>query len=171
MGALLAGVAIGLFLAFLGWYRRKTVGAAKRGKDGWRSLRPRWVIRALIAALVLLIGFAIASNYWAGTAHAVSGPQYKTAAIISAITLSVAAFILWPLWSRTVRWNDTEVRMRTIWGRESGGRFDDVGLVRYHKNKGRYTVVFLSGERVEFSEEMHGSQELLDRLPRNAVPG
>ena len=170
MAGIVAGLAIGLFLGLLGYFRRKSVGPAKRRKDGWRALRPRWVVRVMLAAIILLIGYALVGGFWQGSVRPGSGPQYVAAMVTFALTTGLAALIVWPLWSRTICWNETELRMRPLIGKDSGGRFADIGLVRYASRKGRYTIVFLNGQRVEFTDIMHGSRELLDRLPKHLMP-
>lgn len=169
MSAVLSGL-IGavVTLALVALDKRAQMSATKL-PDGWRALRPGWLIHG---GMVLCIGFAGLISYFllrGGSDRPDAVTQNLFACLLLAVAIGGAAYIGWTSYVTTIIWKGDELRVRRVLAPQTVRRFSDITQVTNSTMRGEYRVTFRDGSRFWFSEHMHGAKDLTARLPRRAV--
>lgn len=143
----------------------RTQKPARKNADGWKMLRPGWLVNMLIVALAVL--WALASYFaLAGSSRPTVATEAAAAAILMLGSGSALIYYLWIGYGRNILWKGTELRVRTCFGRERVRRIRDVSAVVKVDALGDYKITFKDGSTLWLSPHFHGSRELMKRLPK-----
>jgi hypothetical protein len=136
--------------------------------DGWKALRPGWLINGAIVgctAFAALMGYFLLSG---GSSRPDAATQNGYAVLLLTASVAGAAYIAWTTYGRTVMWKGNELRVRSLSGCETVQRISDVTSARKSEMLGEYRVRFRDGKRLWFSAHLHGANELVAKLPCSA---
>ena len=168
MSAVLSGWIGAVVTLALVAFAERTQRSATKLPDGWRALRPGWLIHCV---MVLCIGFAGLISYFllrGGSGRPDAFTQNLFACLLLAVAVGGAAYIGWTSYFRTIIWKGNELRVRRFLAPQIVRRFSDVTQITIGAMRGEYRVTFRDGSRFWFSEHMHGAKDLTARLPRRA---
>ena len=162
----LIGAVVAVGLATLVQRRQKS---AMTDGEGWKTLRSSWLLNGTFVACVAftaLISYFLLSG---GSSRADAQAQNLYALALAIVFGLGAIYLGWTTYGRTIAWNDRELRVRTVAGRESVRSISDVQSIRKSDAHGDYRITFRDGSKLVFSAYMHGANELVAALPQNAI--
>jgi hypothetical protein len=132
--------------------------------DGWKILRPSWLINFFI---ILSAGLAGIVTYFfanGGSALPDADKQNAMAALMLAVSGLYAVYCVWLTYGRSVMWNDDEIRVRSVFGGEIMHHISDVEDVTKSELWGHYRITFSDGSRLRVNAYLHGAKELVEDL-------
>ncbi len=141
---------------------------ARRTADGWRVLRPGWLINfvlAICAGLAALMSYIV---LFVGSSLPDAETQMAVGALVAGGCWLACIYYGWTSYGRTILWKGNELRVRTIFGRDRVRRIPDVAKVSRSEALGEYKLTFKDGSTLWLSAHLHGSKELAKRLPKRA---
>lgn len=166
MSAVVSGL-IGAVAAFaLITLAELTQRSATERTDGWKTLRPSWLIHGF---MILCLSFAGLMSYFllsGGSSRADAFTQNIFALLLLAIAAAGAIYGAWTSYFRTIMWKGDELRIQPALRLEVERRFSDVTEVVKSETRGEYRVTFRDGSRFWFSAHLHGANDLSAKLPR-----
>lgn len=168
MSAVVSGLIGAVAAIALGTLAERTQRSATRLPDGWKVLRPSWLVHA---CMVVCIGFAGLISHFllgGGSSRPDASVQNLAAFLILAGAVWGAIYVGWTSYCRTIMWRGNKLRVRSILGQEMVQRFGDIAHVKHRDARGEYRLIFRDGSRISFFEHMNGAKELTVRLPRRA---
>lgn len=168
MSAIASGVVGAIAAYILIAIAERSQRCAAKLSDGWKVLTPSWmIVIALVgsAALATAIGALIATS---DPAPGRSDLQAGSALLLLLTFSAGAIYLAWTTFGLAVKWKSNELRFRRAFGGEVVQRFSDVISVRKSEVSGEYRLRFRDGSGLSFSAHMHGSNELVAKLPRRA---
>lgn len=168
MSGILSGLAGAAIVAAVLLVARRNPRPPKKLENGWKALRPGWMIKGTALLGLALTSFPILFLANGGSSRADADFQNFMAGVLGIAFFACAVVLCWGAWGQTICWNDDELRQRQLFGREKGGRISEVTYVTYSSVRNSYGVSFANGDRIWVSELMHGYHELLSKLPRRA---
>jgi hypothetical protein len=168
MSAVISGLVGGAVAFGLVTLAERTQKAATSSLDGWKALRPGWLINGTIVggtALAALMGHFLLSG---GSSLPDAQTQNRFGVLLLSIFAAGTVYMAWTTYGRAVTWMGDELRVRPVFGSESVRRLSDVTAVKKSEFRGEYRLTFRDGSRVWISAYLHGANELLAKLPRRA---
>ena len=167
MGAVVSGLLGGVVFAILVTLAARTQKAARTNSEGWKTLRPGWLLNGMIVAC---IGMAVLAYYFRFCAVSVrdASTQLTSAYIIIIGFGMAAAYLAWISYGRTIIWKGNDLRVHTITGHDIVRRISDVFSVTKNEFHGEYRLIFRDASMLRFSAYFRGSTELIARLPKQA---
>ena len=160
---------VGAIVAFgLVSLAERTQKRATATADGWKALQPGWLINGTIIGASALAAFAGYFLLSGGSSLPQAATQNGFAALLLAASAACALYIGWTAYGRTVMWKGNELRVRSVSGSESTRRISDASEVKKSEMRGEYRITFRDGSTLWFSAHMHGSSDLVAKLPQRA---
>jgi hypothetical protein len=159
----LFGAAVAAALAAIASRRQKP---ASWRHGGWKALRPGWFSKLEIAGCAAFASFMVWFLATGGSTRPDAATQNLVGVLLLCACLAGAAWAGWAAYGRTIMWRGDELRVRTVFGRESVRRISDVKDVTESDVRGDYRVTFRDGSTLRFATHFHGSRELVTRLKR-----
>lgn len=158
----LIGGAIAAVLSLLALRSQKN---ATVSKDGWKTLRPSWLLHGTFIGCIALASLFAYVLFRGGSTLPDAETQnlYLVGLMISFGV--VAAYIWWTTYAQTIAWKGRQLRVSSALGREWVRKFAEVSSVETSDFRGDCRIHFSDGSAVIFSTYLHGAQELLERLP------
>jgi hypothetical protein len=164
MSAVVNGLIGGAVAVVLAAVAQRGQRSARIGADGWRLLRPSWLLHGTFFGCSAFASFITGILLSGGSSRPNADTQNLYAVALGAGFGLCALYVGWTTYGRTVAWKGKELRVRTAFGRESVRRFSDVRSIKKSESRGDYRVSFLDGSTLGFSAYLHGAQELAERL-------
>ena len=168
MSAVVSGLIGAVAAIALAGLAARTQKSAAMLHDGWRGLRPSWLVHC---SMVFCFGFAGVISYFllnGGSGRTDASTQNLVACLLLAAVVGGAIYIGWTSYFITVQWKGNKIRIRPIIGRDIVHKFSDVAKVKNAEIYGVYRLKFRDGSRLWFSEHMHGAKDLAAKLPKRA---
>ena len=164
MSAIVSGLIGGVIAAGLCALALHLRGSASTDPDGWRWLRPGWLIYGQTFGPAMIAAFCGVFLLSGGSSRADAGEQNMLAALLMAVFLLMAIYSGWTGLLRRVAWRGDRLRItRPSRGSQVVG-FADVASVCRSSALGEYVIRFKDGSSVRLSEYLHGTAELMDAL-------
>jgi hypothetical protein len=157
----LIGAVVTLLLLRIADRRQKS---ARTLSDGWKSLRPSWLINFFIILSAGLAGFLAYFLANGGSALPDAEKQNAIAALILAVSGLYAVYCVWVTYGRSVMWNDDELRVRSVFEGEIVHHISDIEDVTKSELWGHYRITLRDGSRLRVNAYLHGAKELVDDL-------
>ena len=168
MSALVSGLVAGAATAVLVAAARRSQKPARRSAGGWKTLRAGWLLDGTIVAgagAAALTGYVL---LFVGSSRPDADVQ-MTYVLLLFIGFAVATvYSAWLGYGRTIMWKGNQLRVRTVLGHGVVRRISDVRSVTRSERLGEYRLTFEDGSTLRLSADMHGSKELVARLPGRA---
>lgn len=164
----LVGAVVAFALVTISERKRRS---ATTTQDGWQALRPGWLLNGTIVgcgALAAFEGFFLLSG---GSSRSDAATQNNLALLMLTVFTACALYVAWTTYGRTVAWKADELRVRTVFGKETVQYIPDVVAVSKSEMRGEYRVSFRDGSRLWLSAHLHGVHELVAKLPGEAFSG
>ncbi|WEJ98387.1 MAG: hypothetical protein P0Y59_15720 [Candidatus Sphingomonas phytovorans] len=141
---------------------------ARANAEGWKTLRPGWLINATVTGMAAMAAFCGYLRFFVGSSRPDADTQ-MTYALILVIAFGLAAlFGMWTNYGRTIMWKGDQLRLRTIFGHDAVRRISEVRSVTKSEMRGEYRLMFHDGSTLWLSAYLHGANELVAKLPRRA---
>ena len=166
MRSLIIGLFAGLVTLWLSELAVRTQQPAATTADGWKRLRPGWFLHGILigaAGLGALMAWFLLSG---GSSRTDAELQNAFAFGIAAVFAGAALHIAWTVHGRTIEWKDDVLRVRTRLGRDIEHRMFEVRWVTRSVARGEYKLTLADGSTLHLSAYLHGSNELVAKLPR-----
>lgn len=161
--ALLTGLVGGAAAVALTWVAERTLKAARVDAGGWQRLRASWMLHGIFVAAVVFTAFWVFA--WnLGSSRPDAAGQNLSAIVLVIASACSAIYIGWIAYGRRISWKDSELRVRSLLGREMARSIPDVTSVRRRDLQSDYLVTFRNGPPLAFSAYLHGSDELAKTL-------
>ena len=168
MSAVISGLVGAVIAVALATLAQRKQRSAATDREGWKALRSSWLLNGTFVACVAFTAL-IAVFLLSGGSSRPDAPTQNLYALGLAVAFGLGAIYLgWTTYGRTIAWNDTELRVRMISGRETVRSISDVQSVSKSDARGDYRIMFRDGSKLVFSAYMHGAKELVASLPQNA---
>lgn len=165
MSAIASGLVGAVVAAGLIALSERVQGPAAQRPDGWRTLRPGWLIRLCVIGCVGLFGaisYLLLQDFPDEPMQRVAGVLLLAGAAWGGIYVATTSLL------KRISWKGNQLRVSSILGEEAPRRFSDVDDVTIDTIGGGYRVKFRDGSRLFFSVHMHGAKELAAKFPKNA---
>lgn len=162
----LVGAVVAFALITLAEWKQKS---ATTLHDGWKVLKPSWLINATIigcTAFAALIGYFLLAG---GSSRPDAATQNGFALLLLAISAVGALHRAWTAYGHTLMWRGNELRDRSLFGNETVHRISHVVEAKKGEMMGEYRLTFRDGSNLRFSAYLHGAKELVEKLPRKAL--
>lgn len=171
MSAVVSGL-VGAVVAFaLVTISERKQRSATTTQDGWQALRPGWLLSGTVVgcgALAAFMGYFLLSG---GSSRSDAATQNNLALLMLTVFTAGALYVAWTTYGRTVAWKADELRVRAVFGQETVRHFADIVAVSKSEMRGEYRVSFRDGSHLWLSAHLHGVNELVAKLPREAFSG
>lgn len=160
----LIGGAIAAVLCSLALRKQR---AAEISSDGWNTLRPSFLLHG-----IFVLGFALTSLFaYISLRGGSSLPDAETQNLSLAVLLTAFAvmtiYIWWTTYAQTIAWKGQVLRVRRAFGKERHWHFTEIGSIKESDFRGDCRIRFNDGSGIIFSSYLHGSKQLLGRLPKS----
>ena len=168
MSALISGLVGALVAVALAAVAQRSQKSALADGENWKALRSSWLLNGTFVACV---AFTALITYFllSGGSPRPDAQTQNLYALALAVAFGLGAIYLgWTTYGRSIAWNDKELRVRTVAGRETVRSISDVQSVRKSDARGDYRIKFRDGSTLVFSAYMHGANELVAALPKAA---
>ncbi|TMM49847.1 hypothetical protein [Qipengyuania marisflavi] len=158
----LIGGAIAAALCFLALRNQRNT---ETRSDGWKTLRPSFLIHGLF-----IFGFALTSLFaYIAFREGSSLPDADTQNFYLVGLLTsfgvMTLYLWWTTYAQTIAWKGRKLRVRNAFGKERHWDFTEIRSIKESEFRGDCCIRFSDGSGVIFSAYLHGSKQLLARLP------
>lgn len=165
MSAIISGLIGGAVAAVLASWAERGRRKARKDSQGWRSLRPGWLLHGTFVGCFALVAFISFFLLNGGSARSDADTQNLYAlGLLIAFALG-AVYVAWITYGRTVAWLGGKIKTTDVFGRERFYRLCDIDQINETLSGSDYVIRFTDGSRLKFSKYMHGVPEFLKHLP------
>ncbi len=171
MSALVSGMIGGFVAATLVAVALRRQRPARKSADGWKTLRPGWLVNATIVGGACSAAFTGYILLFVGSSRPDAETQMTYALMLFIGFALATAYLAWISYGRTIMWKGDELRVRTSFGHDFVRRISDVRSVTRSDMLGEYRLRFRDGSTLRLSEYFHGAKELVARLPERVQTG
>jgi hypothetical protein len=160
----LIGGAIAAVLCALALRNQK---AAEISRDGWKTLHPSLLLHA-----IFILGFALTSLFaYIALSGGSSLPDADAqnlylAALLTALAV-MTVYLWWTTYAQTIAWKGQQLRVRRAFGKDRNWQFTEIRSIKVSEFRGDCRIRFNDGSGITFSSYLHGSKQLLGRLPKS----
>lgn len=161
---LVGAVALGILVS-VAFHTRKP---ARINPEGWRVLRPGWLLNGAIiasAGLAMFIGYVC---LFVGSSRPDADSQMAVARLLAFGCGLATLYLFWLCYWRIFLWSGDILRVRTLLGRETRYRISDVRMVAGNEEIGEYRITFSDGSKLRLPTHLHGVEELMANVPEHA---
>lgn len=138
----------------------------KANAEGWKVLRPGWLINGAIVGSSGMSAFFGYIWIFVGSSRSDAETQLLYALGLF-LAFGLAAFYLMLLChAQIVMWKGNQLKIEHRIGSTKAVSFGDISAVAKSDLLGLYRVVFKDGKSVRISKDMQGIEQLLAKLPR-----
>ncbi|MFK7843248.1 MAG: hypothetical protein AB8B54_13370 [Sphingorhabdus sp.] len=165
MSALVSGLVGAALAAFLVVLSAKTRKRVQPNTEGWKVLRPNWLIKGTIlgsGGMSLFFGYIW---LFIGSSRLDAETQMISALVIFAVFGFQTLFLIWLCFARTIMWKGNKIRIKWALGSTSTMSMNYIEAVKENRSFGFYRLVFTDRKSFLVSKEMHGIDQLLEKLP------
>lgn len=170
MSAVVSGLIGGFVAAALVALARRRRTAARLDADGWRTLRPGWMINLAFILSAALAAFCFYVWMFVGSSRPDADKQMMICLLLGVGFALGAVGAGWAGYGRRISWKGDELRIRRLGGGEIVQRFADIAGVTKKDALGEYHIDFRDGSRLRLSTYFRGVEELAETLRGEAPP-
>jgi len=170
MSALISGLVGGLVATALVTIAQRRQRSARLTADGWRALRPGWLLHGTFVGCLVLSGLTAYVLLSGGSPRSDAETQNLSAFALAIGFGCGTLYIASTVYGRTIAWKDNQLRVRSLAGRETSWLISDVRSVEKRDFLGDFRIGFKDGSTLTFSTYLTGAQELVELLPVDAYP-
>ncbi|GMN04175.1 hypothetical protein MTsPCn3_29060 [Erythrobacter sp. MTPC3] len=161
------GLIGGAIAAVLCYFALRNQRNARVSSDGWKTLCPSFFVHA-----IFILGVALTSLFaYIVFSGGSSSPDADTQNLYLVGLLTVFAgmmiYLWWTAYAQTIAWKGRSLRVRRALGKDRHWDFSEIRSFKESDFSGDCWIQFSDGSRVIFSTYLHGSQQLLERLPKS----
>jgi hypothetical protein len=167
MSPWITGLIGGVIAAVLWPLALRKQKAAEISSDGWKTLRPSFLLHG-----IFILGFALTSLFaYVALSGGSSLPDAETqnlslAALLTAFAV-MTVYLGWTTYAQTIAWKGQELRVRRAFGKERHWHFTEIRSIKESDIRGDCRIRFNDSSGIIFSTYLHGSKQLLGRLPKS----
>lgn len=161
MSALISGLIGGAIAGGLGALALRTQSDARITREGWKRLRPNWLMHFALVGCFAFVG-AMGYFFWLGGSARADADKQNLWALL--LLLAFAAGGIWTLFAaylRRVEWVRGTIRVRMPWVPDRHYAFDDIVEVAPNIDGSQFKLIMRGGEIVRLNTYAHGFKELL----------
>ncbi|HEX8064286.1 MAG TPA: hypothetical protein VF535_13855 [Allosphingosinicella sp.] len=168
MAAIISGL-VGAFAATILVLIGMPNGSAEIDANGWKVLRPGWLLKGAILLCAGLAAFIASATYFAGSAREDAAGQLLCGVLLAAGFGCAGLYAAWRTFGRIIAWKGDEIRVTPLFGPGFRNPMTEVAYVRGSETSGEYRLNFRDGSTLRISAYFHGAAELLETLRNPAL--
>lgn len=140
---------------------------AEISSDEWKTLRPSFFLH-----VIFILGFALTSLFaYIAFSGGSSLPDADTQNLYLVGLLTafgvMTIYLWWTTYAQTIAWKGQELRVRRAFGKERHWHFTEIRSIKESDFRGDCCIRFSDGSGIIFSAYLHGSKQLLERVPKS----
>lgn len=138
-----------------------------RDADGWKTLRPGWLLKATIIGSAIFAA-SIAGMLLSGGSTLPDRASQNMAAFLVLIGMIAASLVTaWTCYGQTISWKGDHLRVGRWFKIESAARISHIIAIEKSRISGEYWLRFRDGARLRFPIHLEGAADLAAALPAN----
>ena len=160
----LIGGAIAAVFCSLALRNQKVAGVSS---DGWKTLRPSFYLHCIFILSVTLTSlFAYIALSGGSSLPDADTQNLSLVGLLTAFGM-MTIYLWWTTYAQTIAWKGQELRVRRAFGKERHWYFTEIRSIKESASRGDCCIRFNNGSGIIFSTYLHGSKQLLGRLPKS----
>jgi hypothetical protein len=164
VSAIVSGLIGGLIATGFGMLALRTQKPARTDRDGWKRLRPSWLMHSIVLGCLAFVVLMIYVFAQGGSTRADAEEQNFAALLILLGFGAAGLWIFWFAYLHRIAWKGDTIRCRSPFRRDSFFHFSDVTLVDSNSDFTEYKLVFSDGRKLRVSTYFHGFNDFMQVL-------